>query len=123
MEQIENFEKIISFKNFNDWANLDQDNWKDIGEKIVSSVENLPLSDKLLSVVKSTRSIIDSGYDITTYFVGWQRIQQGKKNTDAHLLAIQKIAERNKKLNAKIKNIESQLNLRIIKGTHYLIIK
>jgi len=109
IKEIENFEKIISLKDFNDWEDIGRHSWSDIGEKIVSAVENLPLSDKLLSVVKSTRNIIDSGYDITAYFISWQRIQQGRKNADTYLLAIQKISERNRKLNTRIKDIESQL--------------
>ena len=109
VKEIERFEELISVKEFADWAQIDKHSWEDIGEGLVSASQNLPLSAGVQTVVTSMQSIIDSGYDITAWFISWRRIQQLEKNSDAYLLAVQKISKQMNSIVSRIKDIESQL--------------
>ncbi|MDP8233567.1 MAG: hypothetical protein P9M06_02030, partial [Candidatus Saelkia tenebricola] len=109
VKEIERFEELISVKEFADWGQIDKHSWEDIGEGLVLASQNVPISAGVKTVVKSMQSIINSGYDITAWFISWRRIQQLEKNSDAYLLAVQKISKQMSSIVSRIKDIESQL--------------
>ena len=109
VKKIDKFEEIITIKDFSNWSQIDLNNWEEIGKALVSATQELPLGPEFQAVIKSTQNIIDSSYDITAWFVSWRRIQQLEKNSDAYLIAVQKISKHMKKIVVRIQYVKTQL--------------
>jgi len=110
VKEIEGIEKLISLKGLADWAQIDQHSWEELGNELVSAVQSVPfIGKKVQDIAKSMQHIVNSSYDITAWFVSWRRIQQLEKNSDAYLVAVQKISKRMGKIVPRIKEIEVQL--------------
>jgi len=109
IKKIDQFEEIIALKDLPDWTKIDSDSWEEIGKAFVSAVQASPLSAELQTVIRSTQSIIDSSYDITAWFASWKRIQQLEKNSDAYLIAVQKISKHMEKIVTRMNDVKTQL--------------
>lgn len=109
IKKIDQFEEIIALKDLPDWTKVDKYSWEEIGKAFVSAVQASPLSAKLQTVIKSTQSIIDSSYDITAWFASWRNIQQLDKNSDAYLIAVQKISKHMEKIVTRMNDVKTQL--------------
>jgi len=109
IKKIEQFEEILATKDILDLTRINKDSWEEIGKAFVSAVQSSPLSAEVQAVIKSTQSILDSSYDITAWFASWRRMKQLDKNSDAYLVAVQKISKHMETIVTRIKNINTQL--------------
>jgi len=109
IKKIEQFEEIIAAKDLSDLTQINKNSWEEIGKAFVSAVQASPLSTELQTVIGSTQNIINSSYDITAWFASWRRIQQLEKNSDAYLIAVQKISKHMKEIVTRIKYVKTQL--------------
>ena len=109
IKQIDNLEELLEMKDMLDWTPMDEYSWQELGKSFVSAVQASPLSAELQVVIKSTQNILDSSYDITAWFASWRNIQQLDKNSEAYLVAVQKISKNMEKIVTRMNDIKTQL--------------
>jgi hypothetical protein len=111
IKQIDNFETTIAMRNVLEWKQIGRYSWEEIGKTFISAVQASPISAEAQVVINSTQSILDSSYDITAWFVSWRQIQQLDKNSDAYLIAVEKISKHMEKIVTRIASVKTQLKV------------